>query len=70
MPSVRVSPKFQVVIPKEVREQLPLSAGQQVEVFVVDGRIQIVPIRPMREMRGVLKGMDTTIVREPDRRFD
>lgn len=67
MPSVRVSPKYQVVIPREVRDQLPLTPGQQVEVFVIEGRIEIVPIRPMNEMRGVLKGMDTAMEREADR---
>lgn len=67
MPTVRVSPKFQVVIPREIREQIALKPGQQVEVLLHDGRIELIPIRPMREMRGFVRGIDTTVEREPDR---
>jgi AbrB family looped-hinge helix DNA binding protein len=67
MPSVRVSPKFQVVIPREVREAMGLVPGQQVEVILHDGRIEIIPLNPLSEMRGFAKGIDTTVVREPDR---
>lgn len=65
--SVRVSSKFQVVIPRDVREQSAIEPGQPVEVFFLDGRIQIVPVRPMREMRGFARGIDTTVDREQDR---
>ena len=64
MGSVTVSPKYQVVIPKEVRESLQLHPGEKMEVFCIDGRIEMVRIRPMREMRGFLKGMDTAFKRE------
>lgn len=70
MAAVRVSRKYQVVIPREVREQIARKPGQEVEVLVYDGQIRLVPIRPirpMREMRGFLRGMDTEIEREPDR---
>lgn len=67
MPVVRVSSKYQVVIPREVREALSLEAGQEVDVLVHDGQIQIVPIRPMRELRGSMPGLDTAVEREPDR---
>jgi AbrB family looped-hinge helix DNA binding protein len=69
MASVKVSPKFQVVIPREVRESMGLYAGQEVEVLVYDGQIRLIPIRPMKEMRGFVRGIDTTVEREPDREF-
>ena len=56
MPSVTVSPKYQVVIPREVRERLKLRPGQKVEVFLYDGRVELVPLRPVRTLRGVLSG--------------
>lgn len=52
MAVVTVSPKFQVVIPKEVREQLGLRPGQKVEAFAVGDRVELVPIRPMRTCQG------------------
>lgn len=67
MAKVTVSPEFQVVIPREAREAMALRPGQELEVIVDEGRIQLVPIRPMQEMRGFLRGMDTTIERDPDR---
>ena len=67
MPTVTISPKFQVVIPKEIREQLGLSPGQKVRAIVYKGRIELIPVRPMKEMRGFLKGIDTGIDREVDR---
>ena len=67
MAKVTVSPTFQVVIPREVREELPIHPGQELEVFQYEGRIELVPVRPMREMRGSLKGIDTTVERDPDR---
>lgn len=64
MGSVTISPKYQVVIPKEVRQSLQLHPGEKMEVFCFDGRIEMVRIRPMREMRGFLKGMDPAFIRE------
>lgn len=67
MEAVSVSPKFQVVIPRAVREALHIRPGQKVQVIQYEDRIELVPIRPVREMRGFLKGIDTTFEREPDR---
>jgi AbrB family looped-hinge helix DNA binding protein len=64
---VTVSPKFQVVIPKPIREKLSLSPGQRIQVIVHDGRIELIPLRPIKEMRGFLKGINTTVEREADR---
>ncbi len=67
MNTVRISPKYQIVIPKEVREALHLTPGQNVQVFVYDNRIELIPERKIRDMRGFLKGMDNTLQRENDR---
>ena len=67
MSRVTISPKFQVVIPKEIREKLGLSPGQRVEAIAYEDRIELIPLRPIRQMRGFLKGIDTSIKREADR---
>ena len=67
METVTVSPKFQVVIPRAVRESLDIKPGQKMDVFEYDGRIEFVPVRHPREMRGFLAGIDTTVVRDADR---
>ena len=67
MDEVKISPKFQVVIPKTVRESLGLEAGQRLQVVQYRNRIELVPVRDIREMRGWLAGIDTRLEREPDR---
>jgi AbrB family looped-hinge helix DNA binding protein len=67
MAAVTVSPKFQVVIPKEIREKLGLSPGQRIQLVVYGDRIELIPVRPVRRMRGFLKGIDTRVPREEDR---
>jgi AbrB family looped-hinge helix DNA binding protein len=64
---VTVSPEFQVVIPQEIREALSLRPGEKLEVIHYENRIELIPVRPIREMRGFLRGMDTTLDRDPDR---
>ena len=67
MDRVKVSPKYQIVIPKRVREALDLRPGQEVAVLRHQGHIELIPMRPVKEMRGLLRGIDSTIEREPDR---
>ena len=67
METVTISPKFQVVIPKEIRERLKLAPGQKVQAIAYENRIELIPQRPMKKMRGFLKGADTDIPREDDR---
>ncbi len=64
---VTVSPKFQVVIPKAVREPLGIRPGQRMQVVPYGDRIELVPVREIEEMRGFLAGMDPRLDREPDR---
>ena len=68
MERVTVSPKFQVVIPRAVRERLRIVAGQKLQVITIGDRIELVPIRPMKRMRGFLKGLDPTFMREEEDR--
>jgi AbrB family looped-hinge helix DNA binding protein len=67
MASVTVSPKFQVVIPKEIREKLDLLPGQKIQVVVYGNRIELIPVMPLKCMRGFLKGIDSCVPREEDR---
>ena len=67
MATVTISPKFQVVIPREIREMLGLKAGQKVQTIVFEDRIELIPVKPIKKMRGFLKGIDTRVPREADR---
>lgn len=67
MEAVKISPKFQVVIPRNVREKLNLVAGQRMQVVAYGNRIELIPEKEILEMRGFLAGIDTTVEREPDR---
>jgi AbrB family looped-hinge helix DNA binding protein len=57
MDTVKVSPKYQVVIPKKVREQLQLKPGVELHVYVLDGIIRLSPPRSIKDLRGIAKGM-------------
>ncbi|HIJ82061.1 MAG TPA: AbrB/MazE/SpoVT family DNA-binding domain-containing protein [Desulfuromonadales bacterium] len=67
MNAVKLSPKYQVVIPRDVRENLRLIPGQMMQVIAYGNRIELMPSKDIREMRGFLKGIDTTVSREEDR---
>jgi AbrB family looped-hinge helix DNA binding protein len=67
MDTVTLSPKFQVVIPQAIREALKLTAGEKLRVLRYADRVEFIPVRPIQQMRGFLRGMDTTIEREDDR---
>ncbi len=67
MTTITISPKFQVVIPKAIRELLGLRPGQKIQAIAYENRIELIPVRRMKDMRGFLRGIDTSVEREPDR---
>jgi AbrB family looped-hinge helix DNA binding protein len=67
METVTVSTKYQVVIPKAVRDLLDLRPGQKVQVIPYQDRIELIPLKSAQALRGFLKGIDTTVARETDR---
>jgi AbrB family looped-hinge helix DNA binding protein len=67
MQAVTVSPKYQIVIPKTIREALKLYPGQKMQIVQYAGRIELIPERDIKELRGFLKGINTEFNREGDR---
>ncbi len=67
MNTLTISPKYQLVIPKAIRELLGLKPGQKVHAIAYNDRIELIPVRPIRRMRGFVRGIDTTVKREDDR---
>ena len=67
MTTVTVSPKFQVVIPLEVRRRLKLEPGAKLMVVEFNGGLRLMPLRPPAALRGIARGLSTDIAREPDR---
>jgi AbrB family looped-hinge helix DNA binding protein len=64
MARTRISPKFQIVIPKEVRESMDLRVGQELQVVTRGGLITLVPERPLSSLRGFAKGIRTDRLRD------
>ena len=67
MDVVTISPKYQVVIPKSVRERLQLEPGQRVQTLVYGDRVELIPLRTARSLRGFVRGIDTHVERDADR---
>jgi AbrB family looped-hinge helix DNA binding protein len=67
MKTVTVSPKYQIVIPREVRKSMGIHPGEKVQVIQYENRIEFIPVRKIKKMRGFLKGIDTTVERDSDR---
>jgi AbrB family looped-hinge helix DNA binding protein len=67
METVKVSPQFHVVFPRKIRESLGIRPGQRLQVLVYEGRVELIPLREMKEMRGFLRGIDTRVQRNQDR---
>ena len=66
MSTVTISPKFQVVIPKEVRESMSLKSGEKLEVVQYGHRIELIPVKGVKALKGLLKGMNTNFVRDEE----
>jgi len=67
MKTVTVSSKFQVVIPREVRESMDIQPGTRVQVFQYENRIELIPLKELKALRGFIQGIDTEVRREEDR---
>ena len=67
MAAVTVSPKYQIVIPRELRKSMDIRPGQKVQIVEDEGLIVLVPVRDVRGLRGFAKGIDTTVERDEDR---
>ena len=67
MDVVTVSPKFQVVIPLAIRERLGITPGQKVQALVYQNRVELIPLKPAKALRGSLRGIETTVRRDRDR---
>jgi AbrB family looped-hinge helix DNA binding protein len=67
MDTIVLSPKYQVVIPRAAREKLRLKPGQKIQVVVYGDRLELIPQRALRQMRGFLRGIATDVPRDGDR---
>ena len=67
METVKISPKFQVVIPRKIRDSMNLKPGQKVQVIEYGNRIELIPQQKISRLRGFLKGINTEFEREPER---
>lgn len=66
MQTVTVSPKYQVVIPRALRRQLNVRPGQKIEVLVYEGRLEFIPVKKPKSLRGFLRGIETSVPRDRD----
>ncbi len=64
MTAVTVSPKFQVLIPKEIRNSMGVTTGQIIQMLTYGNRIELIPIKPMMKLKGFQKGIDTQVERD------
>jgi AbrB family looped-hinge helix DNA binding protein len=69
MNTATISTKYQVVIPKEIRNTLKILPGQRVKFICYDNRLEIIPLVDLKELVGIYEGMDTTIEREESDRI-
>ena len=67
MVTVTVSSKFQIVIPQAIRNKVDIKVGQKIQLIPYQNRIEFVPLQNIKNMRGFLKGIDTSVPRESDR---
>ncbi len=65
--TITISPKFQIVIPKAIRDLLGLKPGQKLQAIPIGDRIELIPVRKLKDMRGFLRGIDTDVPRDDDR---
>ena len=67
---VILSPKFQVVVPKEARRALGLQPKQRLMVLTKERQLLLIPIEEdLRKVRGIFPRMDLSDVRDHSDRF-
>ena len=67
MNTVTLSSKNQLDFPKDISETYGLEAGDSFEFITYNNRIELVPLRPIKKLKGIFQGIDTNIIREEDR---
>jgi len=67
MDFVKISSKYQLVIPRKIRKSLGIKPGELIKIITYNGRIELIPIGPIEKLNGFLKGIDTKIERDEDR---
>jgi len=67
MQTVTVSPKFQVVIPQALRKSMDIQPGSKIQILPYENRLELIPLRSAKSLRGLLKGIDTAVDRDADR---
>jgi len=67
MNTVTLSQEYQLVFPEEIRETIGIKAGTSFEVIPYNNRIELIPLKPIRNLKGIFKGIDTNIIRDNDR---
>jgi len=67
MEIVKISSKYQLVIPSKIRKKMGIKPGELLKVIIYNGRIELIPLKPIQELNGFLKGIDTQIDRNEDR---
>jgi AbrB family looped-hinge helix DNA binding protein len=65
--TVTLSKEYQLVFPEEIRETIGLKAGTSFEVISYNNRIELIPIKSIKNLKGIFKGIDTNIIRDNDR---
>jgi AbrB family looped-hinge helix DNA binding protein len=67
MTAVTVSPRYQIVIPEDVRESIGIKSGQKIQLLVFRNRIVLIPMQPIKKLRGILQGVDVPFQRDENR---
>jgi len=70
MTTITISPKFQIVIPKAIRDLMRLHPGQKLQAIAYEDRIELIPVRGLKDMRGFLRGIGSSVERDQDRFLD
>jgi AbrB family looped-hinge helix DNA binding protein len=67
MTAVTVSPKYQVVIPKDICESMGIEPGQKIQLLEFRNRIELIPMQPIKKLRGIAQGVDVPFQRDENR---